>query len=64
MDDYMEIVAAINNALYIGKYLINHDKKYKKDKKRILQMLDDTENGKFVDYVENPLDCEEYNEWQ
>lgn len=57
-DDYLEILAALNNTLYISKYIINKGKKYKKDKKRIEKMLEDTENGKFVEYLKDPLEEE------
>lgn len=53
-DDFMEIIAALNNIIYISDYITNKDKKYKKYKKRIEKMLQDTEDGYFVNYLDNP----------
>lgn len=61
-DIYLDGIEVLNNALYIGKYMINKDKKYKKDKKRVKKMLEDLENGNFSEYLKNPDDEDEYNE--
>ena len=61
-DIYLDGVEALNNTLYISKYMINKDKKYKKDKKRVKKMLEDLENGNFSEYLKNPDDEDEYNE--
>ena len=60
-DFYLDIIGALNNALYIGKYITNHDEKYKKDKKRIKKMLEDTENGLIGKYLTEPLDEDSYD---
>lgn len=49
--DFIDLLEALNNTLYIGKYLRHRKRSYKKDKKRIKKVLKSTENGMFVKYI-------------
>ena len=60
VDNYMEMVSSLNNALLVGKYVTNYKGNYKKDKKRIKKMLKDTEEGKFYKYLEGYQEEDEY----
>jgi len=52
--DYEKITEAFYDALYIGRFLKTHDKKYKKSKKKIKKALKLTESGKFYKCLRNP----------
>lgn len=49
-EGFLDIIEALNNALYIGKYITKYEGDYKKDKKRVNKLLEETEKGNFYKY--------------
>lgn len=55
-EPWEDISEALNNALFIGRYVKKHNKHYKKDKKIINEMIDDLHNMNFSKYLEDEDD--------